>query len=278
MHPDQVDHAWDGHYAAFGESSPIGWRPWPTLVRYIAAALFGAALQASFGRWSSSPITNAVAVPAVASVSDVLPPALYMHKLTFATADPEAASNFAVAYLGGVLKQKNYHACGSIWTVIFPRAFTPTPIDPFAMHFVFNPRKPPHSGMNMTTLGTYMEEVRSHDGFASSGTFDQFMDTHGGLVVESLDPFVAKWRRDGIPFTCRTWCCAEGMLQFPEQCPAESLGRRSGCEVGCYVQIPHGQIVELQCGLDDYYKGRECLTLVEPVVFDMCAGKRQRQS
>ena len=30
-------------------------------------------------------------------------------------------------------------------------------------------------------------------------------DNHLGLVFESLDPLVALWRRDNIPFVCRTW-------------------------------------------------------------------------
>ena len=34
------------------------------------------------------------------------------------------------------------------------------------------------------------------------------------------------------------------------RCPAYSQNRTEGCETGCYVEAPHGIVVELQCGLE----------------------------
>merc|ERR1712151_944360 len=89
-------------------------------------------------------------------------------------------------------------------------------------------------------------------------------------VVESLDPYVAQWEEAGVPFICRTWCCGPNMPQYPDHCPKYSQGRTSRCEVGCYVEIPHGIIVELQCGLASYNESLGCLTRVQPEVFDLC--------
>ena len=103
---------------------------------------------------------------------------------------------------------------------------------------------------------------------------DQFMDNHIGLVVDSIDPFVKQWQAAKIPFVCRTWCCGPGMPQFEEQrCPQYSFNRTSGCEVGCYVEVPHGIIMELQCGLHSYNESNNCLTIVHPDTFDLCSSK-----
>ena len=105
-----------------------------------------------------------------------------------------------------------------------------------------------------------------------SGKFDQFMDNHIGLVVASLDPYVARWQSARVPFVCRTWCCAPPMAQFPDACPAYSFNRTGGCEVGCYVEIPFGIIVELQCGIGlDFNSSLACLTRTQPEIFDLCA-------
>ena len=61
------------------------------------------------------------------------------------------------------------------------------------------------------------------------------------------------------------------MPQFPDRCPAYSFNRTGGCEVGCYVEVPHGIIMELQCGLNSFNESLACLTLVEPEVFDLCS-------
>lgn len=58
-----------------------------------------------------------------------------------------------------------------------------------------------------------------------------------------------------------------------DACPAYSQNRTSGCETGCYVEAPHGIIVELQCGLDSYSEALSCLTEASPETFDMCSSQ-----
>ena len=200
-------------------------------------------------------------------------PAVKMvHKHTYATSDPLAAATFVSEQLGASPPGNNHHTCGASRSV----TFAGTSADPgsqLQMHFVFNPHKPPGPVyMNATDLGLYEEHLRAKS--LRNNTFDQFMDNHIGLVVESLDPFVARWRANDVPFVCRTWCCAEGMPQFPDRCPAYSFNRTSSCEVGCYVEVPHGIIMELQCGLNSYTEALACLTLVQPDTFDLCSSTR----
>ena len=75
------------------------------------------------------------------------------------------------------------------------------------------------------------------------------MDDHLGIAFESLDPLVRGWQADGVPFICRTWCCGPGMPQWPDQCPPKDYNNTGSCEQGCYVQAPHGLIIEALCGL-----------------------------
>eukprot|EP00747_Dinoflagellata_sp_TGD_P082689 gnl/TRDRNA2_/TRDRNA2_161790_c0_seq1.p1 gnl/TRDRNA2_/TRDRNA2_161790_c0~~gnl/TRDRNA2_/TRDRNA2_161790_c0_seq1.p1 ORF type:complete len:225 (+),score=14.81 gnl/TRDRNA2_/TRDRNA2_161790_c0_seq1:105-779(+) len=204
------------------------------------------------------------------------------HKHTFATADPEAAAEFVQKYLGGVELERPNHTCPSD-----SRGIVGQPLvrdltlngSTVALHFVYNPNKSPFaSSSNATEVWDQIERLRGNFGqVQGTGVFDQFMDNHIGMVVSSLDPYVERWRNSNVPFVCRTWCCGPGMPQFPHECPAYSFNRTHGCEVGCYVEIPHGIIVELQCGIEgphssgDYNASRSCLTLVEPEVFDLCA-------
>lgn len=225
---------------------------------------------AELGHAAASAANDAAAAATTANDTS-LPPVLYAHKSTYATSDPEAASAFAKQYLGAVLTQPNRHACGDITTARWPAA---NEGEELHMHFVFNPHKAPGGAtFNATDLATQVAQLRgktfSHD------TFDQFMDTHVGLVVDKLDPFVERWKANNIPYICRSWCCGPGMRLYEEgKCPSYSFNRTSGCETGCYVQIPGtGFVVEMQCGLDSYEASRSCLTLAEPETFDLCTDK-----
>ena len=198
----------------------------------------------------------------------------HVHKKTYATADPLAAAQFVVDHLGASGPGANHHSCGATHSVTFEgTASDKSEGDNFQMHFVFNPHKPPGKVyMNASDLGLYEEHLRGAS--FRNNSMDQFMDNHVGLVVDSLDPYVARWRRAGIPFVCRTWCCGPGMPQYEAgRCPPYSLNRTWGCEVGCYVEVPHGIIMELQCGLRGYNESLACLTLVKPQTFDLCSGK-----
>jgi hypothetical protein len=197
----------------------------------------------------------------------------YVHKHTYATGDPLAAAQFAVDYLGASGPGANHHHCGATNTVTFKGTGTSASDgNDFLMHFVYNPHKPPGPVyMNATDFGLYEEHLRAKS--FRNNSFDQFMDNHIGLVVDSLDPFVKRWQADSVPFVCRTWCCAAPMAQYPDRCPSYSLNRTSGCETGCYVEVPHGIIMELQCGLSSYEESLACLTLVQPDTFDLCSDK-----
>ena len=194
----------------------------------------------------------------------------YVHKKTYATSDPLAAATFAVDYLGASGPGSNRHKCGNIHSISFPG--TGTDLSGGAdleMHFVYNPHKPPGAVyMNATDLGLYEEHLRGTS--FRNNSMDQFIDNHIGLVVPSLDPYVRKWQAAKIPFVCRTWCCAAPMPQFVEgKCPAYSFNRTGGCETGCYVEVPHGLIMELQCGLNSFEESLGCLTVVKPDTFDV---------
>ena len=166
----------------------------------------------------------------------------FVHKHTYATSDPLAAAQFVVDNLNASGPGLNHHKCGATNTVTFPGTGTPLSNgNDFLMHFVYNPRKAPGPVyMNATDLGLYEEHLRARS--FRNNTFDQFIDNHIGLVVDDLDPFVRTWRAAGVPYVCRTWCCAAGMPQYPDRCPQYSLNRTGGCEVGCYVEVPHGII------------------------------------
>merc|ERR1740138_1737836 len=117
--------------------------------------------------------------------------------------------------------------------------------------------------MNETELGLAVERWRGN--FSKTGRFDQFMDNHLGLAFDTLDPLVERWQRDGVPFVCRSWCCGPGMAQWPDHCPhGKATGQEHFCEQGCYIEVPHGIIVEALCGLESYNASRQCLTRVRP--------------
>eukprot|EP00929_Paragymnodinium_shiwhaense_P016737 TRINITY_DN125367_c0_g1_i1.p1 TRINITY_DN125367_c0_g1~~TRINITY_DN125367_c0_g1_i1.p1 ORF type:complete len:302 (+),score=14.51 TRINITY_DN125367_c0_g1_i1:223-1128(+) len=221
-----------------------------------------------------------------------LPPVLYAHKHAYATRDPNAAADFVMKYLGAVEPARLNHSC--------PASYGPVPGEPdirsltlngssFVLHFIYNPLKAalfPH--WNATQFGQAVDVLRgsrwaARGGAYGAGHFDQFMDNHIGLAVASLDPYVRLWESAGVPYICRTWCCAPGMPQWPQRCPTYSYNRQHGCEVGCYVEIPAGIILELQCGFTtedpdgQYNASLACLTHVQPEIFDLCMDERSEQ-
>jgi len=141
---------------------------------------------------------------------------------------------------------------------------------------VRNPHKAPQAQkqpmLNASALGMAVDRWRGD--FGGADRFDQYMDNHLGLVFSSLDPLVALWRRDGIPFICRTWFCGPGMPQWEAgTCPDNATNTRFG-ETGCYVEAPHGIIVEALCPLGDYNASRACLSTVDPGIFNLCSPTR----
>ncbi|KAL1522273.1 hypothetical protein AB1Y20_017267 [Prymnesium parvum] len=199
----------------------------------------------------------------------------FVHKKTYATSEPIAAALFLQAYLGAKADTSPFqHHCADT-SLEQPQTknayFAPSAEQPhgFAVHFVRNPHKPPQAAFaNASVLGEMVERWRGD--FGKADRFDQFMDNHIGLVFDSLDPLIDLWRRDGIPFVCRTWYCGPGMPQWEKgQCPGNKTNTEFG-ETGCYIEVPHGIIVEALCPLGDYNRSRACLTRVDPGIFDLC--------
>eukprot|EP00438_Fugacium_kawagutii_P034801 Skav236265 [mRNA] locus=scaffold829:674872:678056:- [translate_table: standard] len=207
----------------------------------------------------------------------------YVHKHTYATGDPKAAAYFVAEYFGGWCNHEPGHGkqhthCNGTdfeqpitWNAYFPASLQ-QPLG-FSIHFVKNPHKlPAQAPMNETELGLLVEKWRGN--LSQTGRFDQFMDNHLGLVFNTLDPLVEKWQRDGVPFICRSWCCGPGMEQWPDRCPFGHSSDTDFCEQGCYVEVPHGIILEALCGLENYKASRKCLTKVPPhqlKSFDLCS-------
>lgn len=207
----------------------------------------------------------------------------YVHKHTYATGDPKAAAYFVAKYFGGWCNhepghgKQHTHCKGTeddqpiTWNAYFP-ATLEQPLG-FSIHFVKNPHKlPAQAPMNETELGLFVEKWRGN--FSKTGRYDQFMDSHLGLVFDTLDPLVEKWQRDGVPFLCRSWCCGPGMEQWPDRCPFGPSKDSDFCEQKCYVEVPHGIILEALCGMENYTSSRKCLTKVAPhqlKAFDLCS-------
>lgn len=198
----------------------------------------------------------------------------YPHKQTFATSDPAAAARFVRDNLGGhaiITKTSRTCADGSLSGYTHIVNFKPTAFAPqgFSVHFVNNPHKPPQNGsvpnttVNATSLGEKVEAWR--DGFEQG--FDQFMDTHLGLAFDSLDPIIELWTLRNVPYICRTWCCGS---EHSDGCP--NGVNTVFCEQGCYVEAPHGIIIEALCGLSGgQQSAQQCLTKATPSVFDLCS-------
>ena len=59
------------------------------------------------------------------------------------------------------------------------------------------------------------------------------------------------------------------------QCPGNHTNTAFG-ETGCYIEAPHGIIVEALCPLGDYAGTfGKCLTTVDPGIFDLCSATRR---
>eukprot|EP00971_Amphidinium_carterae_P157308 3118520-Amphidinium_carterae.1 len=125
----------------------------------------------------------------------------YVHKKTYATADPINAAYFLEKHFGARADRSPFQRnCSnrSVEQPITKNANFPATADQpngFTIHFVKNPHKSPWREMNASDLGLWVERRRGN--FQTSNTFDQYMDNHLGLVFDSLDPLVESWQRDG---------------------------------------------------------------------------------
>ena len=159
-------------------------------------------------------------------------PALRPRKNTIACADPLAAQDFTLKYVGGLwtdqLVDGGNGSCANIKWVNF------SPDDPhnanntqFHWHFVETSRKPT-GPMSLVQLHGYQEWLHGNLSEAANPA-DELADMHMTLAAGSLDPFAELYRRDGVPFSPRA--------RF---IPAENLTLYS-----VLVEIPHGILVEI---------------------------------
>ncbi|KAH8057995.1 hypothetical protein JL722_6541 [Aureococcus anophagefferens] len=173
------------------------------------------------------PVAAALLCAAVSAL-----PALRPRKNTIACADPLAAQDFTLKYVGGLwtdqLVDGGNGSCANIKWVNF------SPDDPhnanntqFHWHFVETSRKPT-GPMSLVQLHGYQEWLHGNLSEAANPA-DELADMHMTLAAGSLDPFAELYRRDGVPFSPRA--------RF---IPAENLTLYS-----VLVEIPHGILVEI---------------------------------
>lgn len=141
-------------------------------------------------------------------------------KMTFASADPVAAQEFAIRYLGGIAKQQPYAGgngqCAMIKWVQFPNT-NPAPYVPYQLHFV-KAYNYPNGSM---TLDQFEARMAALHGELSD--YDEMMDFHVSMETDDLDPFAAALVADNKPVLV-----------------AYSQGKFS-----LFIEIPHALIIEL---------------------------------
>lgn len=163
-------------------------------------------------------------------------------KATFATPDPEAATEFAVKVLGATAVESPYPwppkaNCTIARWVWFKKAG-------FMLHFVKS-QEWPTPGLSVSQYAKYQESLRNLRG----GVFDQHMYNNLILWTDSLDAFVTRLRSLSVPF-----------LAF-------QLG---GGLYAVFVDIP-GNGVTLQIRSTH-------LTVMTPPVFDACTRSAESPS
>ena len=150
------------------------------------------------------PVAAALLCAAVSAL-----PALRPRKNTIACADPLAAQDFTLKYVGGLwtdqLVDGGNGSCANIKWVNF------SPDDPhnanntqFHWHFVETSRKPT-GPMSLVQLHGYQEWLHGNLS-AAANPADELADMHMTLAAGSLDPFAELYRRDGVPFSPRAVC------------------------------------------------------------------------
>ena len=175
-------------------------------------------------------------------------PQLRPRKNTIACADPLAAQDFTLKYIGGLWTEQLVDggdgSCATIKWVNF------SPDDPknvnntqFQWHFVETSRKAT-GPLSLVQLHGYQEWLHGNLSEAANPA-DELADMHMTLAAGSLDPFAALYHRDGVPFSPRA--------RF---IPAENLTLYS-----VLVEIPHGILAEV---VSDHFSTYDGPTVAAP--------------
>eukprot|EP01051_Picozoa_sp_SAG22_P004241 SAG22_NODE_222_length_14768_cov_6.358920_9_plen_454_part_00 len=162
-------------------------------------------------------------------------------KATYAAADPVAAQQFAVEYLGATAVPEAHPGgngtCALIKWVVFEESAptcehagaAPCQLG-YQLHFVdlFSHRV---GNFTLQDWRDYMEVLNGNISFTGAHRYNQYMDNHVGVRVADARPYFAKLRRDKVPYFTRR----------------QSL-KDTGCDL--FVQIPNnGIIFEFYSGL-----------------------------
>jgi hypothetical protein len=155
-----------------------------------------------------------------------------VYKMTFQTADPAGARDFAVTYLGAQYEiSAGTKGCSNISWVNFSNTVGSRLA--FEFHFVRND-KYPDGGMSVDQFADRMAKL--HGNLES---FDSFMDYHVTLATDDLDPVVSKLLADQKPM----------------------LVRQAHGHFSLFVEVPHGIMVEIVSPR---------LTILRPQTWDRC--------
>jgi len=159
-------------------------------------------------------------------------PALRPRKNTIACADPLAAQDFTLKYIGGEWTEQlvdgGNGSCATIkWVDFTPWDAANVNNTQFHWHFVETSRKPT-GPMSLVQLHGYLEWLHGNLSQAANPA-DQLADSHITLAAGSLDAFAALYRRDSVPFSARE-----------RYIPSWNLTLYS-----VLIEVPHGILVEI---------------------------------
>lgn len=148
---------------------------------------------------------------------------LQPYKMTYASADPIGARDFAVKYLGAVERKQPHDGgdgeCALIKWVAFPGT-NGGHGEPYQMHFV----KGYHRPNGTMTIDEFEQQMAALHG--SMTLYDRFIDFHVTMSAHDLDSFAAPMIQDGVPLLARH-------------------DPRSGL-FSIFVELPHAIVVEIQ--------------------------------
>ncbi|KAJ1448303.1 hypothetical protein M885DRAFT_623545 [Pelagophyceae sp. CCMP2097] len=171
-------------------------------------------------------------------------PALRPRKSTLACADPLAAQDFTLKYIGGLFTDQRVDGGNGSCAIIKWVDFTPWDAEnahneQFHFHFVQASRNP--SGpLSLVQMEGYVEWLH---GDLNANQRDELSDQHVTLAAGNLDAFATLYRRDGVPFS--SWA---------RPLAADGSGNRTMYSV--LVQVPHGILVEIVSDVFDSFEGK----------------------
>lgn len=149
-------------------------------------------------------ISAAPSPPVAPPVAPSPPGAGYVrpYKMTFASADPVGAAQFAEKYLGAVSTPQPHKGgdgrCALIKWVYFPNSADG---EPYQWHFVKGYHRP-NGTMTVDAFEDRMARLHGDLG-AKDAQYDAFEDFHVTMETSDLDHFATRFVADGVPVLAR---------------------------------------------------------------------------